>query len=42
MGFFDSANPEERVEEDYKEMIRLLTEIRDLLKESLESSQPQQ
>ncbi len=39
MAFFDSANPEQRVEEDYKEMIQLLTEIRDLLKESLQSNQ---
>jgi hypothetical protein len=35
MGFFDPTNPQQRTENDYREMIELLTQIRDLLAKSL-------
>jgi hypothetical protein len=41
MGFFDSANPEQRQENDLRAMIQLLEEIRDLLKKSLEQDRMQ-
>ena len=36
MGFFDPASPEKRQEDDLVEMVALLKEIRDLLKEQAE------
>ncbi len=41
MGFFDPANPEQRQEDDFKEMIELLKEIRDILKQTAGGTQAQ-
>ncbi len=39
MGFFDSSNPEQRQEQEFKQMIALLTQIRDLLQKSIEPNE---
>lgn len=41
MTLFDSANPEQRSEDDSKDMIKLLTEIRDLTQQLVDAQKPQ-
>ena len=41
MGFFDPANPEQRQENDFQQMIELLKEIRDMMKNYIDREQNQ-
>ena len=39
MGFFDSANPEQRQENDLQQMVELLKEIRDIMQKFVEDNE---